>query len=69
MKLGRVWVKTYISNEQRKNLQMKFFYAQKKREVRDYSLEQNCVKFGQAEENLKAGLVSGGEVGCRFNNY
>ena len=48
---------------------MKFFYAQKKREVRDSSLEQNCVKFGQAEENLKAGLVSGGEVGCRFNNY
>lgn len=24
-------------------------------------MEQNCVKFGQAEEKLKAGLVSGGE--------
>lgn len=38
----------------------------KKREVRASSLEQNCVKFGQAEENRKAGLVSGGEGGCRF---
>ena len=69
VKLGRVWVKIYISKEQRKNLQMKFFYAQKKREVRASSLEQTCVNLVKLRKTLRLAWSVVGRWDTGFNKY
>ena len=62
-------MKIYISKEQRKNLQMKFFYAQKKREVRASSLEQTCVNLVKLRKTLRLAWSVVGRWDAGFNKY
>ena len=62
-------MKIYISKEQRKNLQMKFFYAQKKREVRASSLEQTCVNLVKLRKTLRLAWSVVGRWDTGFNKY